>query len=104
MSVKVTESDDNREVTLHISGRFDFSCHQPFVEGYRGYPKGEKRFVVDLEKTEYMDSSAMGMLLHLRDHSAKDRGDVSLINANESVMEILKIANFNKLFEVAGVE
>jgi len=102
MSVKVTESDDNSEVTIQVSGRFDFSCHQPFVEGYKDFPKGEKKFVVDLSETEYMDSSAMGMLLQLRDHSAKDRGDVSLVNANESVREILKIANFDKLFDVAG--
>jgi len=104
MTINVTESDDKNEVTIHVSGRFDFSCHQPFVDGYRNYPKGEKRFVVDLGETEYMDSSAMGMLLQLRDHTSKDGGGVSLINANESVREILKIANFHKLFDVAGIE
>jgi len=104
MRVKVTESEDNKEVTMQVSGRFDFSCHQQFVDGYRSYPKGEKQFVVDLSSTEYMDSSAMGMLLQLREHSNKDEGNVSLVNANDSVLEILKIANFNKLFDVAGIE
>ncbi len=104
MNVKVNESEDSGEVTIQIFGRFDFSCYQPFVEGYENYPKGEKRFVVDLNETEYMDSSAMGMLLRLRDYSTKDGGDVALINANESVLEILKIANFNKLFAIAGLD
>ncbi len=89
---------------MQVSGRFDFSCHQLFVDGYRNYPKGEKRFVVDLSSTESMDSSAMGMLLQLREHSNKDGANVSLVNANDSVLEILKIANFNKLFDVAGIE
>ena len=56
--------------------------------------------MVDLGKIEYMDSSAMGMLLQLREYSAKKEGNVSLINANESVQEILDIANFDKLFDI----
>ncbi|MCP3671407.1 MAG: STAS domain-containing protein [Gammaproteobacteria bacterium] len=104
MNVKVIESEDGSEVTIQVSGRFDFSCYQQFVDGYQDYLKGEKRFVVDLNETEYMDSSAMGMLLRLRDHSARDGGDVALINANESVLEILKIANFNRLFAIAGMD
>ncbi len=104
MSVKVTESENGNEVTIQVSGRFDFSCHHSFIEGYRNYPKGEKKFVVDLTQTEYMDSSAMGMLLQLRDHSIKDGSDVALINANESIQEILRIANFNKLFDIAGID
>ncbi len=100
MTINVTDSDDKQEVTIHVKGRFDFSCHHSFMAGYKGYPKGEKKFVIDLSETEYMDSSAMGMLLQLREHSVKDEGNVTLINANESVLEILKIANFDKLFNV----
>lgn len=104
MTISVTESDDENEVTIHISGRFDFSCHQLFADGYRNYSKGEMKFVVDLAETEDIDSSAMGMLLQLRGHSSIDEGGVSLINANESVQEILKTANFHKLFNVPGIE
>ncbi len=100
MAINVTESEDKQEVTIHVSGRFDFSCHHSFLQEYKNYPKGEKRFVLDLNDTEYMDSSAMGMLLQLREHAVKQDGNVSLINANESVREILKIANFDKLFTI----
>jgi anti-anti-sigma factor len=101
MTINVTESDDAKEVTIHVSGRFDFSLHQSFMDAYQKYPKGEKKFVVDLAGTEYMDSSAMGMLLQLREHAAKDEGNISLINPNETVRKILEIANFSKLFDVA---
>ncbi len=99
MSVSVSESS-NGQVVIKVSGRFDFSCHQEFIAGYKAYPKGEARFVVDLSGTEYMDSSAMGMLLQLRDHGDKTAG-VSLINGRQGVMEILRIANFDKLFRIA---
>ncbi len=100
MAVNVTESANGQEVTIHVSGRFDFSAHREFMSSYKEYPKGEKRFIVDLEGAEYMDSSAMGMLLQLRDHGVPG-GDVELTNANEGVQEILRIANFDKLFTIS---
>jgi anti-anti-sigma factor len=100
MAINVTESNDGKEVTIRVSGRFDFSLHQTFIDSYQNYPKGEKQFVVDLEGTEYMDSSAMGMLLQLREHAAQDAGRIKLINANDTVRKILGIANFNKLFDI----
>jgi hypothetical protein len=42
----------------------------------------------------------MGMLLQLREHASKS-GQVSLANANANIQEILKIANFDKLFNVS---
>ncbi len=60
--------------------------------------RGEMGFVVDLAEAEYMDSSAMGMLLQLREHSSKVKDSVVLANGNDAINEILKIANFGKLF------
>jgi anti-anti-sigma factor len=100
MAVNVTESEDRSEITIHVAGRFDFSCHQEFMAAYTGYPKGEKKYFVDLESTEYMDSSALGMLLQLREYS-RDGNGVSLINPNNGVREILRIANFDKLFPIS---
>lgn len=100
MAVNVTESGDGQEVTIHVSGRFDFSAHREFMGAYKEFPKGEKKFIVDLAEAEYMDSSAMGMLLQLRDHGVAG-GDIALVNANEGVQEILRIANFDKLFTIA---
>ncbi|VAX07706.1 Anti-sigma F factor antagonist (spoIIAA-2); Anti-sigma B factor antagonist RsbV [hydrothermal vent metagenome] len=99
MSVKTTVSPDGNEITLHISGRFDFSTHQGFVSGYKEHPKGEKSFIVDLSAADYMDSSAMGMLLQLREYGKG--GGVKLVNANDGILEILRIANFDKLFSIA---
>lgn len=100
MAITSSVSDDGKVVTIKVSGRFDFAAHQDFLRAYKQHPRGEKLFVVDLQSTEYMDSSAMGMLLQLRDYSAKDR-PMELVNGNEGVREILRIANFDKIFKVA---
>ena len=100
MPISTTESGDGRKVTIHVSGRFDFAAHQEFMRAYKQHPRGEKVFVVDLRDTEYMDSSAMGMLLKLRDYAAKGQ-PMELVNSNDGVREILRIANFDKIFKVA---
>jgi anti-anti-sigma factor len=100
MSITTSLSNDESVVTIHINGRFDFATHQEFLRAYKAYPRGEKAFVVDLKNAEYVDSSAMGMLLQLRDYGKKDQS-MQLVNGNDGVREILRIANFDKLFKVA---
>ncbi len=100
MAITSTASADGTTVTIEVTGRFDFAAHQDFAKAYKQYPKGEKTYQVDLTHAEYMDSSAMGMLLQLREYSNKDGGGVTLANGNQGVKEILRIANFDKLFNV----
>lgn len=100
MAITTSLSPDERTVTIHVNGRFDFAAHQEFLRAYKAFPRGEKSFVIDLKNAEYMDSSAMGMLLQLRDYGSQAK-QMELVNGNDSVREILRIANFDKLFKVA---
>jgi len=100
MSITSNLSDDEMTVTIKVAGRFDFSTHQDFVQTYKGYPKGEKSYVVDLAGAEYMDSSALGMLLQLREYNQPGKS-VILANGSAVVNDILEIANFGKLFTIS---
>ena len=100
MSVTSERSADGQQLTITISGRFDFSTHQDFRGAYEKEPKGQ-RIVVDLTGTSYLDSSALGMLLLLRDHAGGERADVQLVGCNADVIKILTISNFAKLFKIA---
>jgi anti-anti-sigma factor len=99
MSITSNLSDDQMTVIIKVAGRFDFSTHQDFVQTYKGFAKGEKAYVVDLTGAEYMDSSAMGMLLQLREFNRRGE-NVVLSNSNEAVTDVLQIANFDKLFTI----
>ncbi|MFK3970500.1 STAS domain-containing protein [Pseudomonas sp. NPDC087358] len=100
MSVTFERSSDDQQLTINIKGRFDFSRHQEFRGAYEGAGVAAKRYVVDLKETNYLDSSALGMLLLLRDHAGGDHADVRLINCNADVIKILAISNFSKLFKI----
>ncbi|MGH8376937.1 MAG: STAS domain-containing protein, partial [Pseudomonas sp.] len=57
--------------------------------------------VVDLKDATYLDSSALGMLLLLRDHAGGDDSDVRVVNSSTDVRKILAISNFDKLFDIS---
>jgi anti-anti-sigma factor len=99
MSVTYDRSPDGQQLTIHIKGRFDFSAHQAFRGAYEGVQRGQN-VVVDLQGANYLDSSALGMLLLLRDQAGGERANVRLINSNPDVLKILTISNFSKLFDI----
>jgi len=45
-----------------------------------------------------MDSSALGMLLLLREHAGADRADIRIVNASGELRGTLRVAGFDKLF------
>ena len=57
--------------------------------------------VVDLKEATYLDSSALGMLLLLRDHAGGDNSDIRVVNSSTDVKKILAISNFDKLFDIS---
>jgi len=99
MSVTSLLSADTRELTIYIEGSFDFKAHQDFRDAYEPFGP-EQRYSVDLKGVPYLDSSALGMLLLLRDHAGGERARVRLLNCSNDVRQILTIANFSKLFHI----
>jgi anti-anti-sigma regulatory factor len=53
-----------------------------------------------MAKALYLDSSALGMLLLLRDHAGGDSANVQITKCNQDVKKILTISNFEQLFKI----
>lgn len=100
MAIASHISDDGDELVIQISGRFDFRAHQEFRETYEGITQRPARYRVDLRDASYLDSSALGMLLLLRDHAGGDRAQVQIVNCSPDVRKILAISNFEQLFTI----
>lgn len=94
---------DNGRAVVKLSGRFDFNSHREFRAAYENLlgRSDLKEFVVDLGSVDYLDSSALGMLLLLRDKVALENKSVSLANCQGNVRQVLDIANFGKLFKIS---
>ena len=100
MSISTARSDDGSTLTISIQGRFDFSSHQAFRHAYEGAQSGTVQYVIDMGETTYLDSSALGMLLLLRDYAGGEKADVRITNCNSDVRRILTISNFEQLFQI----
>jgi anti-anti-sigma factor len=94
-------SADGRSV-IRLSGRFDFNAHREFREAVDQVLKSEglREIQVDFGAVDYLDSSALGMLLMLRDKARGAGKNVSLANCRGAVKQVIEIANFGKLFSI----
>ena len=102
MALNVEIRDNNGKLKLLMSGRFDFNSNRDFRKAYE---EGMKRISsgnieIDFSGVHYMDSSALGMLLLFKERAGEDNRNISLVNCQESVREILDVVNFGKLFTI----
>ena len=100
MSINSALSATGEVLTIKVEGRFDFVFHQDFRNAYEALEKAPERYVIDLKAASYVDSSALGMLLLLRDFAGGDAADITVINGNEDVKKILLISKFDQLFQI----
>ncbi len=99
MGFQTRLSQDGREVTLEMPERFDFSVHTEFRKAYENNNSARK-YIINLGRTRYMDSSGLGMLLQLREYLGGDTSSIRIKNGDENIKEILAIANFDKMMQI----
>jgi anti-anti-sigma factor len=94
--------NDAETAVIRLTGRFDFSRHREFKNCYEAALKEPalRGIDVDLEGVDYLDSSALGMLLLLKERADGRSLAVSLVNCRGIVKEILDVANFGTMFAV----
>ena len=100
MGISTTVSETGNQVTIAVAGKFDFQLYDEFRASYADTAGSGVRYVVDLAETEYLDSSALGMLLLLREHAGGEASDIEISQASPEVKKILDVANFGKLFKI----
>jgi HptB-dependent secretion and biofilm anti anti-sigma factor len=99
MSITTVLSTDDNSLTIAIKGRFDFASHQSFCDAYEGKDSEVVLYRIDMRDVSYLDSSALGMLLLLKDH-AKDSAKISIVHCSDEVKKIFEISNFKQLFDI----
>lgn len=85
-------------LTLQLGERFDFSIHRDFHDACLVGDASARSYVIDLGEVTSMDSSALGMLLLLREHAGAERAEIRIVNADSELRSTLRVAGFDKLF------
>lgn len=98
MSITAKEVDNGQVLVIRVDGRFDYRANREFRTAMEtGKPS---RYVLDLTGADYMDSSALGMMLILRDSVGGDGRRIKITGANASVRKILDVARFGDIFDI----
>lgn len=92
-------SEGNKQI-INIQGRFDFSLQSDFRQAYE-HSAPSSNFVIDFAAADYIDSSALGMLLLLRDYAGGDSANIDIIHCRNEIKNILEISNFQQLFKIS---
>ena len=86
-------------VTITIDGRFDHRTVREFKQVFTLSPR---LWVVDLTRVDYVDSSALGTLLLLRERADDDPQRVHLRGLRGQPKAVLTMAKFDRLFTMIG--
>lgn len=101
MQIEIATTGETIQVRL--TGNFDYTTRNQFMEkmdeAMAQAPAGEIR--IEMGGLGYIDSSALGMLLMLRDKAKKQNATVTLANAQGRIRQVLDTAQFERLFTVA---
>ena len=87
---------------IDISGRFVFDQHRAFKESYDAARERAETQLIRLEMSgvEYLDSSALGMMLLMKERAEMSGKKIQIKGANAFVRQLLETANFHKLFDM----
>jgi anti-anti-sigma factor len=94
---------NNGKAVVRLQGRFDFSAHRELRDccGKLLDAAEVNELDIDFGGVDYLDSSALGMLLLLKERADAARKRVALHNCKGTVRQVLDIANFGRIFSIA---
>ncbi len=100
--MQASVSKDGARAIVKLAGRFDFNTHRDFRSACDPLVSDGtvREMTIDFDAVDYLDSSALGMLLMLRDKASGAGKEVTLRSVRGSVKQVLDIANFSKLFKI----
>jgi anti-anti-sigma factor len=98
----IRENRRDQSATLMLEGRFDFNAHREFRGAYENLLADPqvRAIEVNFQKVDYLDSSALGMLLLLREKVESSGKSIALSGLQDTVKQVLEIANFQRLFTI----
>lgn len=96
-SVKSIVSGDT--TTLVISGDFKFDIYSEFRNAVEKIA-ADSRLILDLGRVTSMDSSAMGMLLNMKQTLGRRDREIRLVKVPDTILKLLLMARFDRKFDI----
>jgi len=105
LGLKIDVEEVGGRCTLRLEGRID-AVTTPALEREikHLFDTGHKRLLLDFLKVEYLSSAGMRLLLSSTRKFKEAKGHFVLCNLDEDVMEIIKVAGFERVLRIYANE
>lgn len=90
---------DAEETTVLCSGKIISETNGMLLAEVQPLIPETKRIVLDLTNVSYVDSSGMGALVRLWVSTKRANCEFKVINLNERIKDLLRVANLSKMLE-----
>ena len=100
MSIDLSKNDSNDVATISIKGHFNFDVNADFRKILDSASDGDYKVVIDMAMVDEIDSSALGMLLLLREQCGAISEKIKIKNCRQDIYDVLIMANFQTMFDI----
>lgn len=102
MTIEFEKNESTNSAVITIKGHFNFDMNADFKRAMDSATGSKCKIVVDMSMVDEIDSSALGMLLLLREQCGKsDR--IKIVKCRPDICDVLKMANFQTMFDIDGL-
>ena len=101
MLLKTRRLDD--VVILDLSGRITMGEGTVMLRDtlQKLLAEGDRKFLVNLEAVDYIDSSGLGVLVSLSKKIREQGGELRLANLNDDLKTLFELTKLDTLFQIA---
>ena len=97
--LNITKTAENNALTLALEGRLDTVTAPQLESELKASLEGVKALTMDLSKLEYISSAGLRVLLSAQKQMNK-QGEMKVINAGETIMEIFEVTGFSDILTI----
>lgn len=87
-------------VTVELSGDVDIGVKEELQARLEEAAERSEQVDIDLSKVEYADSTALGLIIGLRNRLRERGGDVRLIAPSQRMRKLLNYAGLDQAFQI----
>ena len=100
--MQISEHKEEGAVILDLEGRFDFGARKVFKDAVERIQKEEEcvHIILNMERVSFVDSSALGLLVIAHQNLKIKQSQLSLVNPQPYVRQVLDLANVPKMIQV----
>ena len=96
----VNTTINNKTITINIDTAFEFTNHRDIRKAYDLIDNKIENVVINFDRVEKIDSSAIGMLLQIKDRCSSNRLIAKITGCSDDMKYILRAFHLNEDFEL----